>query len=213
MKYNIIEHWQNRANTGTEILTTTDNKKVAIELVCALVQNINRNGLGKDFPNPAGEFRVFVFTEDNRQVTKPDDVLFHINTKQGETVGDTLVATIAKSSKDAQISEYRRAFQIKPAKWDFVYDEGFPDTAGQNEMGVISDGEHYLFYHAYAEEEGQPEICHIYSSLNMDEDTEECSYPWTAENDSILLECLNNLENETDFCGEGSPIRTLKFNN
>ncbi len=45
----------------------------------------------------------------------------------------------------------------------------------------------------------------------MDDDSEECSYLWTAENDGILLDCLNGLDNPDDFCGEGSPIRTLVF--
>ncbi len=38
----------------------------------------------------------------------------------------------------------------------------------------------------------------------------ECEYRATADNDAMLLECLNRLDGE-DYCGEGSPIRTLKF--
>jgi len=96
--------------------------------------------------------------------------------------------------------------------WDFRYEEEFPDTDGANQMGVLTNGKYYLFYHVFADDERKTEICHIYSSLNMTEETEECSYPWTSENDSLLLEFLNNLEDETDFCGEGSPIRLIKFN-
>ena len=96
--------------------------------------------------------------------------------------------------------------------WDFQYEEEFPDTAGTNQMGVLTNGEYYLFFHVFAEEEGKLERCHIYSSLNMTGDNEECSYPWTSENDSLLLECLNSLKDKTDFCGEGSPIRSIKFN-
>lgn len=45
----------------------------------------------------------------------------------------------------------------------------------------------------------------------MDEESEECSYPWTAENDAIVTECLNGLKEPTDYCGDASPLRTLKF--
>lgn len=105
----------------------------------------------------------------------------------------------------------RRKWKVRPS-WDFRYEEEFPDTAGPNMAGVISNGDNYLFYHAYADEDGDPVICHIYSSFNMTEDTQVCSYPWTAENDSILLDALNNLEDPDDYCGEGSPLTTLRFN-
>lgn len=104
----------------------------------------------------------------------------------------------------------KRSHKARPS-WDFCYEKDFPDTAGPNMAGIITDGHGWLFYHAYANEENEDVICHIHSSLNMTEDTEECSFLWTPKNESILLDALNNLENPNDYCGEGSPIRMLKF--
>ena len=108
-------------------------------------------------------------------------------------------------------SEWLEKIDRELTGWDFKYEEEFPDTAGVNQMGLLTNGRYFLFFHVFADEDGKMERCHIYSSLNMTEDNEECSYPWTSENDSLLLECLNNLEDETDFCGEGSPIRKITF--
>ena len=85
-------------------------------------------------------------------------------------------------------------------KWDFVYDEDYPDDWGRNFTGILSDGRHFLFWHALAENEGDVETCRVYDSIeSMFCDNDPlCEYKWTAENDSILLECLNGLD-ETDI--------------
>lgn len=110
-------------------------------------------------------------------------------------------------------SEWLSANEKELSGWDFRYEEEVPDTAGANILGILTNGRYYLFFHVYADEEGQSERCHIYSSVIMDPENEECSYLWTSENDCILLQCLNELKDETDFCGEGSPIRSLQFKN
>ena len=99
-------------------------------------------------------------------------------------------------------------------KWDFVYDEECFDDCGRNFCGVLSNGKNYLFWHAYVREEGGDEICSVYDSLwaLVEGENKMCEYKWTAENDSILLDCLNNLDDPKDFCGENSPLRRIKFN-
>lgn len=96
-------------------------------------------------------------------------------------------------------------------KWQFIHGEQIPDTISPIHTGVISDGQHCLFYVVNSKDENSTETCHIYSSILMGEQTQECEYPWNAENDQILLGCLNSLSDPSDYCGEGSPIRTLKF--
>ena len=100
-------------------------------------------------------------------------------------------------------------------KWDFVYDEEYPDDWGRNFTGILSDGRHFLFWHALAENEGDVETCRVYDSIeSMFCDNDPiCEYPWTAENDSLLLDCLNNLDDSKDFCGDDSPLKRIKFKN
>lgn len=91
--------------------------------------------------------------------------------------------------------------------WRFVYDEEVFDTMGSNFVGIVTDGRRFLFFHAQPTEGMYEERCFIYSSL-MDmynRDNEELSYPWTAENDALLLKALNSLDDDSNrFCGEDS---------
>lgn len=102
-------------------------------------------------------------------------------------------------------------------KWNFIYDEEYGDDPyGSNFSGVIarSDGNfRCLFFHAYCNKEGARPFCHIYDSiLSMTQhENEICSYPWTRENDSILLHVLDSLENPQDYSGDNSPLRTIEF--
>ena len=102
----------------------------------------------------------------------------------------------------------------KPApkgNWDFRYEEEHFDTAGENFVGALTNGNRFLFWHAFAEGENKPVICHIYDSLLMTPENEICSYLWTAENDGRVTAALNGLEDESDWCGEHCPLRTLEF--
>ncbi len=100
-------------------------------------------------------------------------------------------------------------------KWSFAYDESLePDVWGCNEAGVLTDGVHFLFYHALKRNVNDAiETCYIYDSLTdlFECDNEVCHYPWTSENDEVLLNALNNLDNPEDYCGAGSPIEVLEF--
>ncbi len=95
-------------------------------------------------------------------------------------------------------------------KWDFVYEEESPGLYGNFMTGIISNGVRFLFFAVCRIDEAAPEYCQVYNSISLHPDTLECEYIWTAENDSILLDCLNELGND-NCCGEGSPIRTLEF--
>lgn len=196
-KYKILESWHNKCdNAKDELFAIFDRQEDAEETIAGYVRSMAAsNSLGKDFRRPVGEETVRVWS--------------------GPDTDGALIARAWIGTKDTSFlsSEYRREFIIKEAKpeWEFCYDEEYPDTAGRNFLGLLSNGENFLFWHAFAHEEGQTETCHIYDSITMRHDNEICSYPCAAENDTILLNALNNLEDPNNFCGEGSPIRTLKF--
>lgn len=96
---------------------------------------------------------------------------------------------------------------MEKREWRFVYDEEICDTLGSNFMGIITDGCRFLFFHALPEDDLGDVRCYIFSSLQsmFNHDDEELSYPWTAENDELLLKALNSLdEDSTRYCGEDS---------
>lgn len=184
-KYQLLESWRNGdENAQDKLYCESDLKENLEEILSSLSDNLKENGLGFDFPS--GSPRVDVGSE------------------------GVPVFYLGKSPKK---SEHWRSFKIVETKplWGFAYDEQFPDIAGRNFIGIISNGKNNLFWHAFAEEEGQMETCHIYDSMLMEQESEICTYPWTAENDSLLIETLNNLQNPEDWCGEACPLRTLKF--
>lgn len=97
-------------------------------------------------------------------------------------------------------------------KWQIAYEEEqFSRITGTAFFrGVISNGKDFLFFKTDGSSD-EDSTCHVYNSIVMSGDSEECSYPWTAENDQRLLDCLNSLDDTRHFCGECSPLRTLRF--
>ncbi len=91
--------------------------------------------------------------------------------------------------------------------WDYIHQEEIFDTNGRCLIGAISDGANCLFFAVSCDEPEGPEICRIFSSMTCCEESVECTFEWTVENDQRLLDCLAACGD--DFCGEGSPIRTL----
>lgn len=96
-------------------------------------------------------------------------------------------------------------------KWNFVYEEEHPDTNGYCSAGIISNGKNFLFFTICADDPDTQEVCRIYNSIDFSEESLECQYPWTAENDEILLNCLNGLQEQNSFCGDDGPLKTLHF--
>lgn len=195
-KYIITESWHNGCdNANGELYATCGNRQDAAELLLGLGHMMERtNRLGDGFPAPPAGQKVQVSWLDLEGV---------------------LTVWIGGKDSNPMGSEHRRIFRITEEKpsWDFIYDEEYPDTAGRNFTGLLSDGEHFLFWHALADDEGEIERCHIYESLcdlSLAEG-ELCSYPWTAENDSKVTGCLNSLGDSSDWCGEHCPLRTLEF--
>lgn len=90
--------------------------------------------------------------------------------------------------------------------WDFVYEEEYPDTNGYNCAGIISNGNEFLFFTVGCDTPSAKETCRVYNSIEFAEGSLLCQYDWTADNDSILLNCLN----EENYNEEN--IRNLKFN-
>lgn len=103
---------------------------------------------------------------------------------------------------------------IKP-NWDFVYDQENWDHQGPNFSGILQDKNNLsrvLFWHALTlTEEDKAPTCFIYSNMFLNEEELVCEYPWTSENDSILVNALNALDDPNDYCGDDSPIRFLEF--
>lgn len=103
----------------------------------------------------------------------------------------------------------------KPGKWDFIYEKEVPDIA-TNQIGILSDGANFLFFHVWKINEEDPiETCQVFNSMDLMDDSMECQYPWTAENDEILLDALNKADRDPfvtgSYCGEAGVLRALKF--
>lgn len=102
--------------------------------------------------------------------------------------------------------------ESREPKWEIIHEEEFPDTAGQNIIGIIqnkNNPKQVLFFQVYAVDKDDIEFCHILTSITLDPATQLCEYPWTAENDKTLLEALNKCGD--NYRGDDSPLRTLSF--
>ena len=93
--------------------------------------------------------------------------------------------------------------------WDFRYDEEFPARKDIQFAGVLTDGSRFLFWSVTPPERGN--MCRIHNSISLSDDSVECEYPWTAENDETLLGFLNGLADGEPYCGDDSGIFCLPF--
>lgn len=95
--------------------------------------------------------------------------------------------------------------------WDYVYEEEHFDGNGYCRVGAFSNGENFLFFTVNCEGPNGKEICRVYSSIAFSSESLECQYDWCEDNDTILFECLNKIV-DGNFCGDGSPVRLIRFN-
>lgn len=98
----------------------------------------------------------------------------------------------------------------KRSKWDFLYEERAKDGTLS---GFLTDGTRFLFFRTWTNPDTGADMCGIYESIHMDDDTEMCRYEWDCDNDELLIDCLNSLEDPDDYRGEDSPVRKLEFRN
>ncbi len=102
---------------------------------------------------------------------------------------------------------------VEKKKWDFIYDEERYTPDGRLFWaGLLTNGEDYLYWKTDPTEySDEPTTCHIYNSILMTDDSEEVAYIWTAENDELVVNCLNNLEDPMRFSGDDSALLELEF--
>lgn len=183
--YRLLESWHNGCDNGeNEVYAESRYRSNLEEILKALHKRFLHKGLGDGFSDEIPNFEI------------TDDGVHRY------WLGDP---------KDS-LPEFCRNFRIvevKGGSWDFSYEEEIHEDLRDYMQGVITDNcGRMLFYRAYP-----GGMCRVYASINemVCDGQAEVEYPWTAENDSILLDGLNSLENQDDYFGEGSPIRILRF--
>ena len=103
---------------------------------------------------------------------------------------------------------------IRGPKWEFVYEKEFPDSNGTNRIGIIqnkNNPKQVLFFQVYAEDKDDIEFCHILTSITLDPATQVCEYPWTDENEELLLDCLNNTVVGEEYAENDGPLTRIGF--
>lgn len=227
-KYQLLESWHNGGDNGTEVIGTYDNLKDAQLRMADEAAQIELQGLGDEFKVPEGRDYthsfLFFFSHYDKHPDvfkfRDDKPLIRLSGLKCKfwygSLKDNLDGSRACREDDYGFwcSEYRRGFEIHEVEceaWDFRYDEEMPEAEGGGVAGILSDGSRFLFFRVFPDHNGEMEMCHIYDSIRMTPENEICHYPWTSGNDSKVLETLDGLEDESDWCGEHCPLRTLAF--
>lgn len=137
-----------------------------------------------------------------KEVTTPDDnTLTSIIVEYGEDNGHD----------DSPVLVETYSLRVLNAAWDFVADEEFyEDDAPYTDAGILTNGEHYLYWNVVEDLDGHP-VCRIHNSILMDDDSLEVQYPWTAENDALVTEALNDPATGDDWCGDSCVLITIDF--
>lgn len=96
-------------------------------------------------------------------------------------------------------------------EWDFIRDEERYTPDGRLFWaGLLTNGKDYLYWRTDpTEHNGDETFCHIYNSILMDDDSEECCYPWSAENDELVVNGLNS--DPENYSGDDSALRQIEF--
>lgn len=200
-KYLILESWHNGCdNAVDELYATCERYSNAKELLLDFRHwVIDTKSIGQEFRKPKEGERIWTLWDE-------------------ETT--TLSVWIGKVNSYPCDSEFRRSFRIveEERKWDFVLEQESKNPAYYGfYTGLISNGKDFLFYRANREDN----ICEVFGSIEemCGENSKSdalCSYPWNAENASILLSVLNNNPFKDvyidDNCDQSKSIlRTIEF--
>ena len=95
-------------------------------------------------------------------------------------------------------------------KWKFIYEEEVYDDWGINYAGILSNGKELIFAHSFPMEKDGPSYMHLYSSIWMEEETEECKFLDTSDNENILLNALDNA-GDVDVLGDEGLLHQIEF--
>ena len=126
-------------------------------------------------------------------------------------LGPVTVAGLSAEQADAlgwMFAAADTARKRKP-RWDFQYDE--EDGNDGSFRGVLTDGERFLFWKTWHDASTGADMCAIYNSIRMTDDTEEVRYEWDSDNDALVTTCLDGLEDKESYCGDDSPLRDIEF--
>lgn len=97
----------------------------------------------------------------------------------------------------------------KKTRWKFAFDE--EDGTDGTFRGVLTDGSRFLFWKTWHDASTGADMCAIYNSIRMTDDTEEVRYEWDSDNDALVTACLDALEDKDSYCGDKSPLRDIEF--
>ena len=140
-------------------------------------------------------------------------IVHYLDANHKETDSDKARYIVVEYGKDdgegSPVLVETYELQIVSTDWDFRYDEEFPARDDIQFAGVLTNGHRFLFWCVTTPENGN--ICSIHNSILMSEDSVECEYPWTPDNDALVTGCLNTLADERQYTGEESPLRDISF--
>ena len=96
-------------------------------------------------------------------------------------------------------------------EWKPLYEEEVFDNWGNNEAGVLAneDGD-VLFYHIFPDGENGPCYVHIYNSIWMMDESEECCFLANNDNWDTLYKVLNNSDGY-DLVGDDGILHQIEF--
>lgn len=185
----------NILTVNTEVKVVATNAHYSC--ICATLDKFSLDDLKKNY-------QYLIATEINNY----NEAKLYFDETDYETDVDRAFIAYLKNEKE------RLESIIRGPKWDFVYEEEFHDSNGANRIGIIqnkNNPKQVLFFQVYAYDKDDIETCHILTSITLDYATHVCEYPWTAENEEMLLDCLNNTIVGEEYAETNGPLAKIGF--